>query len=253
MINVITKKALLGLSISALMSTSALATDVIVGAYYTPDAASRSFDIQAEISNMVATANQYYANSGLSINLKLSATPYGLDQNIIASTASLRSIYRDSTIRNWRDEYKEDFVVVFGSYAPAGNGFVTCGIAGDIYGMKIFPFDYSNYDSYAFNVTGTNCGNTTMTFIHELGHNMGLGHSVKQGAVGGVYDYGVGYGVDYEFSTIMGYPHEFNTTNQLAVFSDPDRTCTSGYACGRSDADAQKALSLVTNAIAAFR
>ncbi|WP_299008373.1 M12 family metallo-peptidase [uncultured Shewanella sp.] len=173
MINVIKKRALLGLSISALLSASALATDVVIGAYYTPDAASRSFDIQAEISNMIATANQYYADSGLAIELQLSATPYELEENIIASTASLKSVYRDPIIQNWRDEYKEDLVVVFGSYAPEDDDFVTCGIAGDIYGMKIFPFDYNKYDSYAFNVTGTNCGNTTMTFIHELGHSMG--------------------------------------------------------------------------------
>ncbi|MGR6871668.1 zinc-dependent metalloprotease family protein [Pseudomonas sp. HK3] len=260
MINAITRKNLLGLSLSALVSLPAVATDVMIDVYYTPEAESRSFDIQTEISNMIETSNQYYADSGLSIELKLVAKPYGLSTNYVASNLSvdrsadgIESVYKNSSIRRWRDEYKADFVAVLGSRVSFPGGGYICGIAGDIYGMAINPTDYKRYQSYAYNITSTDCGNPTMTFIHELGHNMGLGHSVRQGAVGGVYEYGVGYGVDYEFSTIMGYPHEFNTTNQLAVFSDPDRTCTSGYACGRSDADAQKALSLVTKEIAAFK
>ena len=260
MLNMMPKKNLLGLTLSALISTQALAVDVMIDVYYTPEAEKRSFDIQTEISNMISTSNQYYADNGLEIELKLVAEPYGLSTNYTAADLSvdrsaygIESVYKNSSIRNWRDEYKADFVAVLGSRAAFPGGGYICGIAGDIYGMGINPTDYKRYESYAYNITATDCGNTTMTFVHELGHNMGLGHSVKQGAVGGVHKYGVGYGVDYEFSTIMGYPHEFNTTNQLAVFSDPDRTCESDYACGRSDADAQKALTLVTEKIAEFR
>ncbi|WDE06708.1 hypothetical protein SG34_007335 [Thalassomonas viridans] len=252
MLKTLSKKTLLGLSLSALFSTSAMATDVVVDVYYTASAASRSFDIQSEITQMVAAANRYYADNDLSINLVLAATPYQLGSDVVASHSDLQSVYKDSQIRSWRDQFNADFVVVLGSKNSTWQG-TTCGIAGDIYGLKIFP-DHDTYESYAYNITANDCGNTTLTFMHELGHNMGLGHSVRQGAEGGVYKYGVGYGVDYEFATIMAYPQEFNTSTHLPVFSDPGRTCNNSYSCGVSNvADSQRALANVTNTIANFR
>jgi len=250
----LTKKVLkLGVALTAFATLSASAKDVAVDIYYTTAAKNRSFDIKTEISNMVAASNQYYADNNLDINLvPVFPDYYELSTNLKASLTDIRRVYKASNIRNWRDSYKADFVIVIGSADSSSFG-TTCGIAGDIYGLKIFP-DHDTYQSYAYNITANNCGNTTMTFMHELGHNMGLGHSVRQGAEGGVYSWGVGYGVDYEFATIMAYPHEFNTSNHLPYFSDPDRFCTSGQRCGVNNvADSQRALDLVTNTIANFR
>ena len=252
MLKKVAQKTLLALSLTAMFSASAMAKDVVVDVYYTAAAAARSFNIQSEITQMVAASNRYYADNGLTINLVLADTPYQLSTNLVASHTDLQSVYKDSSIRNWRDQLKSDFVVVLGSKNSTWRG-TTCGIAGDIYGMKIFP-DHDTYESYAYNITANDCGSTTLTFMQELGHNMGLGHSVRQGAEGGVYKYGVGFGVDYEFATIMAYPQEFNTSTHLPVFSDPDRTCNNSYSCGVSNvADSQRALSNITNTIAAFR
>ncbi|WP_199609246.1 zinc-dependent metalloprotease family protein [Flocculibacter collagenilyticus] len=251
MLKKIVKQSVLGLSVAAALSAPAMARDVVVDVYYTPAAEARSNNIQTEIANIIATSNRNYRDNDLDINLVLAATPYNIGTNYTANLSDLRSVYKASNIRNWRDEFKADFVVVLGSKESSWQG-TTCGIAGDIYGLKIFP-DHDNYESYAYNITANNCGNTTMTFMHELGHNMGLGHSVRQGATGGVYSWGVGYGVDYEFATIMAYPHEFNTSNHPPIFSDPDRSCGSNP-CGVANvADSQRALDLVTNTIANFR
>ncbi|WDD98270.1 reprolysin-like metallopeptidase [Thalassomonas actiniarum] len=253
MLKKLASKTLIGLSVSAVLTASAMAKDVVVDVYYTASAAARSFDIKTEIKNMVAASNANYAKNNLDINLVLAwdgdnqtSTDY------VASWNNIQSLYKNSQIRNWRDEYKADFVVVIGSAQSTWQG-TTCGIAGSIYGMAdVFP-DHNAYDSYAYNITANNCGDTTLTFMHELGHNMGLGHSVRQGAEGGVYTWGVGYGVDNQFATIMAYPQEFNTTNQLSYFSNPGFTL-SGEPIGVNNvADAQRALELVTDQIAAFR
>ena len=250
----ITKKALkLSAIACAFGAMSAAAKDVTVDIYYTTEAKNRSFNIVSEINNMVAASNQYYADNNLDINL-VPVYPgyYELTTNYKASMNGIQSIYRNSNIRSWRDEFKADFVIVIGSAERTWRG-TTCGIAGDIYGLKIFP-DHDTYESYAYNVTANDCGNTTLTFMHELGHNMGLGHSVRQGAEGGVYKWGVGYGVDYQFATVMAYPQEFNTSTHLPYFSDPDRYCATGEKCGVNNvADSQRALDLVTDTIANFR
>ncbi|WDE04572.1 hypothetical protein SG34_025100 [Thalassomonas viridans] len=253
MLKKLASKTLIGLSVSAVLSASAMAKDVVVDVYYTASAAARSFDIKTEIKNMVAASNANYAKNGLDINLVLAwdgdnqtSTDY------VASWANIQSFYKNSQIRAWRDEYKSDFVVVIGSAQSTWQG-TTCGIAGSIYGMDdVFP-DHNAYDSYAYNITANNCGDTTLTFMHELGHNMGLGHSVRQGAEGGVYTWGVGYGVDNQFATIMAYPQEFNTTNQLTYFSNPGLALNGEPIGVNNVADAQRALELVTNQIAAFR
>lgn len=253
MLKKIVNKALIGLSVSAVLTASAMAKDVVVDVYYTAAAKARSFDIHAEIANMVADSNANYRKNGLDINLVLAWEGENqVSTNYVASWSNIQSFYKNSQIRNWRDAYNADFVVVIGS-AQSSSGGQTCGIAGSIYGMDdVFP-DHNAYDSYAYNITANNCGDTTLTFMHELGHNMGLGHSVRQGAEGGVYSWGVGYGVDNQFATIMAYPQEFFTTNQLTYFSNPGLALNGEPIGVNNVADAQRALELVTNEIAAFR
>ncbi len=253
MLKKIATKAILGLSVSAVLTASAMAKDVVVDVYYTAAAKARSFDIHAEIANIIADSNANYKKNGLDINLVLAWEGENqVSTNYVASWSNIQSFYKNSQIRNWRDSYKSDFVVVIGTAERTSRGY-TCGIAGSIYGMDdVFP-DHDAYDSYAYNITANDCGDTTLTFMHELGHNMGLGHSVRQGAEGGVYKWAVGYGVDNQFATIMAYPQEFNTTNQLSYFSNPGLALRGEPIGVNNVADSQRALELVTNIIAAFR
>ncbi len=253
MLKKLATKAILGLSVSAALTASAMAKDVVVDVYYTAAAKARSFDIHAEIANIIADSNANYKKNGLDINLVLAWEGENqVSTNYVASWSNIQSFYKNSQIRNWRNSYKSDFVVVIGTAERTARGY-TCGIAGSIYGMDdVFP-DHDAYDSYAYNITANDCGDTTLTFMHELGHNMGLGHSVRQGAEGGVYSWAVGYGVDNQFATIMAYPQEFNTTNQLSYFSNPGLALRGEPIGVNNVADSQRALELVTDTIAAFR
>ncbi|MBT4159915.1 MAG: hypothetical protein HOE54_01315, partial [Gammaproteobacteria bacterium] len=73
------------------------------------------------------------------------------------------------------------------------------------------------------------CGDLTM--IHEVGHNMGLGHSFKQNETG-TFDWSRGYGINDQFATIMAYASEFNLSSEIAYFSNPDVSLCDGTDCG---------------------
>ena len=90
---------------------------------------------------------------------------------------------------------------------------------------------------------------------HEVGHNMGLGHSEKQGSHG-AYSYARGYGVENDFVTVMAYRSAYNA-KKIYKFSSPKLDCN-GQPCGVSEgqddeADAVKALIQTVPRLAEFR
>ena len=190
------------------------------------------------LQSWVNNANIAYEESNIDIQLRL----VGLERyNPSASGIRdrLEEIQRSNRVNQLRREYGADFVSLV-----AGRDGNICGIG-----------YVSVRASSAFNVTGIQCGYLTM--VHELGHNMGLNHSRKQGNTSGSrYRYGLGYGVDNQFATIMAYPSAFNTRTRLNRFSDPNSNCR-GFACGvpigqSQEADAHTALNNVRSDISNF-
>ena len=88
------------------------------------------------------------------------------------------------------------------------------------------------------------CG--AVTTAHEIGHVMGLGHSVIQrgNAPTGTYRWARGHGVFQIFGTTMTYTFLYGGAPVLDLFSDPDRDCK-GLPCG-SAADQKDAADAVT-------
>ena len=71
-------------------------------------------------------------------------------------------------------------------------------------------------------------------FAHELGHNLGLAHSVRQETNGpiGLFRWSRGHGVEWNFSTLMAYPAAYRTSNRLQYFSNPDLHLCHDQPCG---------------------
>ena len=95
--------------------------------------------------------------------------------------------------------------------------------------------------------------NSALCAAHELGHNLGLAHSARQGEANGAFRWSRGHYVSDAWGTIMSYGRKVVG----GVFSDPGTDCD-GAACGvrvdeRAGAHAVKSLDLVRFQVAARR
>ncbi|MCH9740269.1 MAG: hypothetical protein K0U38_05460, partial [Epsilonproteobacteria bacterium] len=142
------------------------------------------------------------------------------------SKTIITQIQEDKNISNIRDEIGADEVIIYRPYVKHD----ICGIA------------YINHGQvdYAFAHISINC--SSYHTAHEVGHSMGLYHSIKEHPHVG---YARGHGVENEFSTIMSYTENFNA-NKIYKFSSPKLNCN-GFPCGieegeEYEADAVKAL-----------
>src|SRR5690606_26793369 len=143
---------------------------------------------------------------------------------------------------------------------------VSCGVAWHLGGGK--NTIHGGYAPYAMSVVsdgsdgGFFCSETT--YVHELGHNMGLAHDMDtaKGDDGllddpddyGTHVYSFGYrtsAAQGDFFTVMAYPDE--QVNEATVFSNPDITCF-GFPCGiANQVDNARSLRQTMGIIAAFR
>ena len=213
---------------------------------YTPRAAQWAGNIQTRLNQYIAQSNQAYQVSGVDIALRMvHSVQSGNSNYYYTDNNALNHItYSDGAIHALRDDHGADFVGLL-NMSPGG----LCGLGwlGNSSGGRIT----SQSKALAYSSSAIDCG--YLTFTHELGHNMGLMHSRRQGdSSGGHHVYGMGYGVNNSFATLMAYAHLFNTS-YVYRFSNPRQNCN-GYACGDAGiGDASRSLSLMANQYPTYR
>lgn len=143
-----------------------------------------------------------------------------------------------------RNQYGADLCSLISTSSGA------CGIAYLMTGVSV------GFQSSGFNLTNWGCG--SLTFAHELGHNMGSSHDHDNASVG-AYCHSFGYRTpDDRFRTIMAYA----PGARIAYFSNPNVTYNDGdgglyplgvAGCSPSAADNTSSLNSTGPTVAQFR
>ena len=227
---------LAGITSCALASSGQAATVDLLVLY---DNFSKNYfggDPQTAMNSWVNQMNAAYADSQIDVQLRLVGVRE-MEQAGADMGAVLGNLRLNSAAIALRDQLGADFVSQLHQKGACGVGYVAVD------------------KNWTWNVTAPGCGPIVMA--HELGHNMGLNHSRKQGDQSGArFRYGVGYGVDNVFVDIMAYEGVFNTT-RVNRFSNPNLTCR-GLPCGipvgqTNEAYGALAIHNVRDEIAGFR
>ena len=222
---------------------------VDVVAFYTDGYSGR--DPTTRIQHVFTLANAIFDNSQLDMRLRVVGTvPVELEDEDDSS-----SDLSQAAVRQASEAHGADLNVLFRDQ-PADGG--ACGWAPKGADGDRGHFDADELErlgrSYA-TVVGTCSGRT---LAHELGHVMGLGHSVWQNGTG-TWRWARGHAVEDEFFTTMSYGRG---GREVGVFSSPSLSCRgeSGthHACGIArggvdDADAAASLDAVRFQIAGHR
>ena len=227
--------------------------DVLV--LYTPGlAATFGDDLSDQLTHFITVANEAYRESAVNIHLRAIHTQEVIYTDKSSNTDALRAMTNESHpaflgISQLRNDAKADLVVLIRPFRyPVQE---SCGAAWLLgsNGRAQIIYKQANY-AYSVVSFGESGGYACreLSFVHELGHNMGLTHDKLNAPQKGAFPYAYGYQVPGLFGTIMSYGRP-----RIARFSSPIQYCMDQQFCGVEDTDNVRALNEIRQTIANFR
>jgi hypothetical protein len=181
--------------------------------------------IIGEINQFIALSNKAFYSSGVQTELNLVHAEVYSDERVQEDESiekALDHIEISESIGNMRNIYNADLVCLLRKFAGTAE---TCGLANVMPASMVGP----EFGPFAFSVVEVSplderdkfpigyC--SEVTFIHEIGHNLGCAHDRRNARVDGAFDYSYGFDYPGEFGTIMSY----NKVNRILYFSNPSK------------------------------
>ena len=181
-----------------------------------------------EVNEAVNFTNSAFHNSGTWPRVEIAGIVHieyaesGNLQTDLVRLACINDGHLDDVHRH-RDDNKADVVSLWVTKSIPAAGFLTLGIAYQPYSANV------GYRTTAFNVVFRDRESLSVyrTFTHELGHNLGAGHSRKTSGnkSGSTYPYAFGYfDRSARFRTIMSYLADCPECEPATIFSNPFAT-----------------------------
>ena len=188
-------------------------------------------DANGGVTNFALVAvqkmNTVLANNGLDTSFRfrlvgvvcVSTYSYDLDY---ALESAANGVSGWKAISDKRDEVGADIVTVM---IDTGSAYGTTGLGFSLYKNDYYS-DFSWFEGQAYNACLIRSVAVSHTMTHEVGHNMGCGHSDLQTSSPGpqLYDYSAGYYFTAEgenYYTVMAYGTEGPGGEEAPYFSSP--------------------------------
>lgn len=211
--------------------TSGTAPVVDILALYTPNFATAG--PTTRINYLTTLANQSLKDSNINLQIRVVGMLPTNYQEAVSASQQLSALtggageFADKRVQALRDQYGADLVTIFRPLRVSTQG--NCGIA------WIAP--PAGNKGYGFNLVSDGTDGAyycqDITFIHEVGHNLGQAHDrANAGATGGAHPYSYAWNVNNVFGTIMAYPGP-----RVNKFSGPNLTCPGNQPCGYPETD----------------
>ena len=208
------------------------------------------------IASIMSKSKLVLDNSNVQITLNLVHSREVNYTESGSSNTDLNRITRASDgymdeVHQWRNQYGADLVVFLTKVDDTG-------------GLGWLLSSSSGSSGYAFSITRIQQASRTYTVIHEIGHNMGLGHHKKQKtqAGPGLYSYSAGWrwrgNDDAMYCSVMTYEAGSYFTDGITgrrapYFSNPSISYA-GYPTGHStEGDAARSLRQTKHVVAAYK